>query len=401
MKKGTSKILLSIFGVILIVFIFYHTLRPAFSPVSTETAYPVTVSDTIKADGFVIRDEKTVTSDKTGIMVYNVDNGGKVAKGSTIVEYFNSDEDVKLKSEIEQLEEKISQLNELDTQNEILAADLDMISSQIKSNLLNMLNDIDVGNLSKASSYENKLLYLLNQNQLATKRTENYKQQIAEYTDKLKDLKSRYTPGKDQLYSQYSGYFVNSADGYETAVSYDDVKTITVDKINDIKKADVSKNTIGKIVSEHQWYIVTVIDRSQSLDLKLTDTVDVKLPLSTASEIEATVEALNVDRASDKVAVVLSCDNMNPELSLIRKQPIEIVLRNYKGLRVNSKAIRIVDGKKGVYVQLGNIVKFREIEIIYASQGFAVVKSDNSSGQLKIYDEVIVKGKNLGGDTDG
>ena len=88
---------------------------------------------------------------------------------------------------------------------------------------------------------------------------------------------------------------------------------------------------------------------------------------------------------------------MNEELATLRHKKMQIVLKTYNGLKVNSRAIRIHDGKKGVYVKLGNIIKFIETDIIYNSKDYVIVDTEYGYDQLKIYDDVIVKGKDLDG----
>ena len=65
---------------------------------------------------------------------------------------------------------------------------------------------------------------------------------------------------------------------------------------------------------------------------------------------------------------------------------------------MNKDAVRVKNGKKGVYVTLGNIKKFREINVVYSAEDYVIVDSDNEDGQLKIYDDVIIKGKGIDAD---
>ena len=79
------------------------------------------------------------------------------------------------------------------------------------------------------------------------------------------------------------------------------------------------------------------------------------------------------------------------------QKEMQIVLKTYKGLKVNSRSVRIKDGEKGVYVKLGSVIKFVKTDIIYNTKDYVIVDSDYGSGSLKIYDDVIVEGKNLDG----
>ena len=72
-----------------------------------------------------------------------------------------------------------------------------------------------------------------------------------------------------------------------------------------------------------------------------------------------------------------------------------IVLETYTGLQVNSKAVRFVDGEKGVYVLSGSVVHFVPVNIIYSTDSYCICETETTGVRLKLYDEVIIKGKNL------
>jgi hypothetical protein len=90
----------------------------------------------------------------------------------------------------------------------------------------------------------------------------------------------------------------------------------------------------------------------------------------------------------------------------LRKVDGKIVIDEFKGLRVSRDAVRLDDdGNSGVYVRRGNVVHFRSLNIIYSEDSFVIAsKPSENSGiklthtHLKLYDEVIISGKEL---TDG
>ena len=55
----------------------------------------------------------------------------------------------------------------------------------------------------------------------------------------------------------------------------------------------------------------------------------------------------------------------------------------------------VVDSKKGVYVVSGMQAKFVEIEIVYSNDNYMICKRNDADGSLKLYDRVVVKGRNL------
>ena len=87
---------------------------------------------------------------------------------------------------------------------------------------------------------------------------------------------------------------------------------------------------------------------------------------------------------------------MNSELATMRSGPMSVVKAEYSGLKVPRKALRVVDGVKGVYVLSGMQIEFVPIEIIYSTDTYIICEKQSENGNvLMLYDEVVVKGKNL------
>ena len=112
----------------------------------------------------------------------------------------------------------------------------------------------------------------------------------------------------------------------------------------------------------------------------------------------------NVD--SSKSLVIFRCNLMNEQLTSLRKVEGKIVMDEFKGLRVSRDAVRLDEnGNSGVYVRRGNMVNFRSLNIIYSEDSFVIAAKPSedsniklSHTHLKLYDEVIISGKEL---TDG
>ena len=80
----------------------------------------------------------------------------------------------------------------------------------------------------------------------------------------------------------------------------------------------------------------------------------------------------------------------------MRTGNIAIVKDEYEGIRVPSTALRVVDSVTGVYVVSGMEAKFVAIDIIHSTEDYSICAPNTSdSSKLRLYDEIIVKGKNL------
>ena len=89
-------------------------------------------------------------------------------------------------------------------------------------------------------------------------------------------------------------------------------------------------------------------------------------------------------------------DTMNTELAALRFLDLTVVYSQHDGLKVDNRAIRKVDGVTGVYVLLASQVHFVPINVVWSGENFSIVEKQSADGKvLRLYDEIIVKGKNL------
>ena len=196
------------------------------------------------------------------------------------------------------------------------------------------------------------------------------------------------------------GYYISTVDGYENAVSYTGVLNLTTDKIDALIDGSTLPNAdnssyMGKLVDAFNWYILCVIDYKDAASLKVGGKITVEFTGTTAEPLSADVVKIN-DAADGRTSIILKCNLMNKKYAVLRKNPVKLIFNTYTGYQVNNKAVREINGQKGVYVLNGNIVKFKKINIVYSDSEYSICSvPDGESGYLKQYDEIIVEGTDL------
>ena len=396
-EKTTGRYIYAIFGILIAAFVIYHTFGSLFDPYVTEEAVETTMQKTISTDCLIVRKENIIKSDNKGYKVCKVQNGGKVSKNSTVVSFYNNADDVEIANKINELENYLQAIEEIDKQNSIKLADLDIISEQTQSNIYSLLKNVSSNNFSENDKILNNLRYYLAQGQLATGREKNYKSVIKKCKNELTGLKAKYEKNIKSVKSDYSGYFVNFTDGYENVIDYDKIRDVTVEDFENMKSVKPQNNEIGKVISENEWYIVTVVNTADIKGISEGDSININTSLSSADSLSVNIKKINKSLDGKKSVLIMSCMKMNSELATMREKNMQLVLKTYRGLKVNSKAVRVKNKKTGVYVKLGSVKRFVNVDIIYHSKEYVIVKTENGNNQLKIYDDVIVKGKNLDG----
>lgn len=391
-----SRRIIEIAVVLLAVSFFaYQFFTSYYSAITTESAVYFEHSQGVELNGTIIRSEHLVQISDDGTLHFIISDGERVAKGGTIAQVFTDDKASAAATRIAEIDEQLSAIEEIEGYNNTAAVDMSIINTKINEYLeefLYCVSDNDFDNVIKIKS---ELLTALTRKQAATGEETDFTKVKEELNSERASLLSVMGNPKSECIADYAGYFVSATDGYEGVLSSEDLTVYTPEYLQTLKSKNNGGNIIGKIVNDYKWYIVATIPLSDSMFYKNGDTV--KLEIEAADQtVTATVERVNFSKDSDTAAIVLSCNEMSSELASMRSGKMVIIKDEYSGLRVSAKAVRRVDGISGVYVVSGIEIKFVAIEILYSNDEYAICKLNTSDeSQLRLYDEVVVKGRGL------
>ena len=68
----------------------------------------------------------------------------------------------------------------------------------------------------------------------------------------------------------------------------------------------------------------------------------------------------------------------------------------HSGLKVDKRALRVVDSQTGVYVISGITLDFVTVKVLYSNDDYMICEQTQSNDKvLRLYDEVVVKGRKL------
>ena len=378
------------------VFAVHQFISSVYSPVKTETAVFYSASDGLNITGLIIRSETLVTSSEGGVMHFVLEDGSRVAKDGVIANIYDSESASITLSKIDSVNTKIEDIEEMLSYNDLEAADLDMINAKATQSLNNLIVSGASGNFGNMSELSDELLSALNRRQVAMGETTDFSAQLEQLKAEKNELSASLPAAKGTVKAAMSGYFVSKADGYETVLTCGNPESITPEFMSSVSAAELPDGVIGKIVSDYEWYIAAEISINESLKYKEGDSLTIYTSVKSYPKLPVTVKKINISESSSTAVVVFSCNEMNSELATMRSGPMTVVTKEYDGLRVPSAALRVVDSKRGVYVLTGMQVKFVEVNVLYKDDSYMICEKQTSDESvLRLYDEVIVKGKNL------
>ena len=150
-----KRIVTIIIVVLLLVFIGYQIWRANHSSVVTETATYASISDTIQAEGVIIRDETLVQQNTAGVITYNVSDGTKIAKDGLIATVYDTAEDATTQQRREQLESQLATLQELNSARTTTTyTNPDNLDKDIHTKLYTLLESIHERDRDQIDSYK-------------------------------------------------------------------------------------------------------------------------------------------------------------------------------------------------------------------------------------------------------
>jgi len=382
--------------VIAAFFLISQLISALYLPIKTETVDYYTATDGFKITGYTIRKETLVKTNEEGVLHFVTADGTRVAKKGVIANIYNSSSASVTVSKIDELKAQIADIEDILSYNDIEAANLDIINSRIANKLEEMIFSGAGGNYGEMDVKAEELLSATNRRQAALGSTTGLSQRLSALKSELGELTNSLPSVKGKIRAKESGYFVSKTDGYEGVFTTENLDLITPKYIQSAKPENQKGNVIGKIVSDYEWYIAAVVSVDDSLKYKEGQKLKLLTSVEQSPSLPVTVKKINISENDDKAVIIFSCNDMSSALASLRSAAMTVVNKEYSGLKVPQKALRVVDSVRGVYVQNGMQVNFVPIEIIYSNDDYMICKKDSeNSNYLKLYDKVVVKGKNL------
>ncbi len=391
-----NKVIQILIIVSILFFFAYQYYVGFYASIATESAVTFEYTEGIDATATFIRNEVALTSDDSGTVHFLVSNGEKVAKDGKIADIFSNDAASAAASRIAEIDKQLKLISEIEGYNDTTAVDVDTINQRISSHLNSFVYATQDGRFTDAGNCATELLTMMTRKQVATGQQSDFSVLKADLNSEKSNLLLQMGSPKKSIFSNTAGYFVSNADGYEKVLTSSNLENTTPEYIENLKQETVAENVIGKIVYDYEWFLAVPVTLNDSMHYKVSDTVTVKIDTSSISRITATIHSINLSDTEEKAVMILRCNAMNSELASLRTASVKIIRKEYSGIKVDSKAIRIVDSVTGVYVVSGLEAKFVTVNILYSDDDYKICELNTAdTSKLRLYDEIIVKGKNL------
>ncbi len=400
-KRIGMYVILAIAALAIIISLVYHAFAGLSDDLELTFLKTVKVSENIELEAFLSVDEHAVkqsSSHEAGAVIEYV--SGKrsyVSIGDTVVRAYPSGSDVSTIERIYALSEKIAFCKKVDEYSSRQGAD------RLKQKIEKCEKDIAAEtSLEKQNELREEYRVLLAAYSAKMDPSVNYQKLIKDYESEIAKARETLGKAKAEYKSDVNGAYFSECDGYEGMIDISSLSSADLDTLYTAlseKNKDDSVSALGKVVDMNVWYLVCRTDRETSLRMVKGDTLSVTLE-SSGKTCKMTVDRVVSERDRDEAVIILKSSLMLECEDYAHFQNIKISLGEVEGYKIPTGAVRYENGVSGVYVLRGSLVRYRQIEIVGAFDGYVVASTgsfDVLEGltALNRYDRIIVRGHNL------
>ena len=339
--------------------------------VSVSVAYTGQVTDSLSVTGWVVRQE-TPLPDTSGTLLRQVQEGEKVHAGQTVAMAYASKSALEVVSRLEDTELKLQQLQF--ARSSFLDSDAALkVDSDISDSILRLHIATADGDYATATQEMSAMKTAVLKRSYSYESLEQIDQAIAQTRSDISSLQNQLS-GATSVKTAVAGVYSGSTDGSEETLTPDFLTDVTPARLDALSTGSAVKSA-GKIITDNTWYFAANIPAQQARELQVGQEVTLRLSKGLQQDAPAYVQSISAEE-DGQVAVVLSCTRYISQVTLLRHQQGEILLREYKGIRVPSAALRMdEEGSLQLFCRLGAYVYSKPVDLVYRGDGFCLVRS--------------------------
>lgn len=394
----------------MVVYFGYYVFDTFNDPFTTTLAYSYTVSNSVEADGMLVRDEVVLPA-QSGIVDVTRGEGEKVAAGKQVALVYRDTQAQADQAQLDQLALEIQLLEQAAVGSGSVesAAKLD---EEILQSVVELRSSVALGDFNQL---EDQVLAVKSG---VLKRGYTYGDGLTaeSLTQRLSELKSQYSALRTQtstattrVTAPQAGTFSNLVDGYEELLTPQTVFQLTPSSLEELMGRSVSGGGLGKLILGYYWYFAAALPQEVADTLIEGSTVTMRFTGDFNQDVDMQVEQVGAPEEGECL-VVFSSDEYLSQTTLLRRQTAELVFESWSGLRIPKEALRLEkvtytdpdtsqeqeSTRLGVYVLVGGRTEFKEVKVVTEGADYYVVEAaDHSSSALRAGDEVIVEGVGL------
>ena len=371
------------------------------SPVRTQTAHLSTVSQSVSGRGIVFREEVLLEESGANLVSSLYDDAERVLVGEPIAELLPPGAHADNRNRLRETQWEIDMLRSAQNSTTSNLSNTEALGRDIQQQLGQLVQMSATGSHGDAGSVRSHLISLLNMRAIATGQESDFEARIGRLESERVSLSTPSAGGAvGVIRAPMSGFYAREVDGLESALTLDMARTASLEEMQAlIENADQTPTSgrTGRIVLSHNWYVGILVSRYETQWVRQGQTVDMVFE-NTGLRLPATISRVLSNNDYDEAVLVLHSNRVSAETINLRFSDIRLDFRQHEGIRVNAEALRFVDGERGVFTLINNVVRFKRVDPIYEEPGFILSQppfDPHDDSTLRKYDQIIIRGVDL------
>ena len=394
MNSVLGKFMTVMIALFLVSYAGYQTFRYFYTGYKTENAYRFEVARSYNTHGILLRDETVLEQQTNGVVRYALEEGHKFIPDTPIAAVYSSQEAAEAAEKREALEREAQVLRSVrDSTNPNELAQLSLLNNDISVTLRQLTANESLGIVADPEKSRLDVLEAAGRRQLITGEAGDLEGRILQLEQQMPQVEQ-----PTWIYADRIGYFSRFVDHCEEQFSPVMLEELDGDTVRQLSEQEYPYDTqaFGKCVNDYQWYYLTVIPLEDAEMFQEGADLTITFVDSTGDPVSGWVEQVKEEKEKNQAVLVIASTDVSADTVSRRTASVKLGFSDYQGVRFSRQALRIQDGKKGVFVKGTSTVRFKQVDIVYTGKDFYLSKLDYSSDiYLNIFDVIIVEGTDL------
>ena len=361
------KVLTAVLALGAIAYVAYHVFGSFTSGLELLDAVPTTVTHTISADAYIMRDEEPLYATRTnnGSVAPAISDGGRVSMGAKIADVY-AEASPNAKSRLAEIDELIAMLNKNSSDDRSVQSTAGT-DTKIYELFFNLKANCASGEFFDAVSLRKQLLVETKKRSVISGEITDYSAQIRLLEQEKERLKASLGANLETLYASSTGYYFSEYDGYGVTFSSGNVDKMSYDEFMTMTKSEPvfrSGLSVGTMIHDFNWYIACPMKKTDAASLVDRNYCKVTFEYSDVT-LDMELYRVIAEPSGDDAVAVFRCEKMPVGFDYTRMQPVIISAVEYTGFEIPVSALRLVGGFEGVYVLDEVTIEFRRVNVIY------------------------------------
>lgn len=378
MKKSKITVITIIF-IMVMIYVLYSIYLLVTKKNDTYVIKEGTISLEETNVGYVIREEEVLQGENIENGIYSIaTEGQKIAKEDIVFRYY-SDNEGETNSKIKEIDFQIQEALKAE-ENVTSSVDIKAIESQIEEKITN-INQLN--NVQEIIEYKKSIDDLISKKiKYISNSTKN--KEIKKLIEQRTILEDELKEGAEYITSNFGGIVSYRVDGLEDILTPDKFEELSDEFLEslDLKTGQIVATSTeqGKVINNFKAYIAIVMDSEQSKKAKVGDKANLGLPTSK----EVTGKITYIKENAETRTIVFEIDKMPEELMNHRKISIDVTWWSISGLKVPNQALTEEDGLYYVTRNKSGYTSKILVNVVKQNEKFAIIKSYTSKELLEL-----------------